>query len=102
MIKSIATLPKPSLKEALGLIGLALPIGATVGVVDVIFGKGLLFLSEYRDHHLFLLLPFLALAYFVTSAAAYMVSHRHSIYSYQKVVMINLKDMTVNQMDLKK
>lgn len=62
MIKSIATLPKPSLKEALGLIGLALPIGVAVGVIDVIFGKGLLFLSEYRDHHLFLLLPFLALA----------------------------------------
>ncbi|MFZ8209494.1 chloride channel protein, partial [Streptococcus pyogenes] len=62
MIKSIATLPKPSLKEVLGLVGLALPIGGAVGVVDVIFGKGLLFLSEYRDHHLFLLLPFLALA----------------------------------------
>lgn len=41
MIKSIATLPKPSLKEALGLIGLALPIGVAVGVIDVIFGKGL-------------------------------------------------------------
>ncbi|SQB56555.1 chloride channel protein [Streptococcus dysgalactiae] len=26
------------------------------------FGKGLLFLSEYRDQHLFLLLPFLSLA----------------------------------------
>lgn len=62
MIKSIATLPKPSLKEVLGLVGLALPIGVAVGVVDVIFGKGLLFFSEYRNQHLFLLLPFLALA----------------------------------------
>lgn len=53
MIKSIATLPKPSLKEVLGLVGLALPIGVVVGVVDVIFGKGLLFLSEYRNQHLF-------------------------------------------------
>ncbi|SQB56562.1 chloride channel protein [Streptococcus dysgalactiae] len=43
MIKSIATLPKPSLKEVLGLVGLALPIGVVVGVVDVIFGKGFCF-----------------------------------------------------------
>ena len=44
MIKSLSGLPKPQIKRALSLIGLALPIGLLVGMVDAIFGKGLLLL----------------------------------------------------------
>ncbi|GAA0061098.1 UNVERIFIED_CONTAM: chloride channel protein [Streptococcus canis] len=61
MIKSLSGLPKPQIKRALSLIGLALPIGLLVGMVDAIFGKGLLLLSAFRDQHLLCFLPFLAL-----------------------------------------
>lgn len=44
----------------LGVIGV--PIGAIVGVIDVIFGKVLLQLTSIREMHPIVLLPFLAVA----------------------------------------
>lgn len=41
---------------------LAVVIGVCVGVVTAIFGHGLLFLNEFRDAHLYYLVPFLGVA----------------------------------------
>lgn len=40
----------------------ALPIGLIVGAIDAVFGRVLLAIGSFRDAHLALLLPFLALA----------------------------------------
>ena len=40
----------------------AIPIGLIVGVIDAVFGRTLLAIGSFRDAHLALLLPFLALA----------------------------------------
>ncbi|ACG62115.1 chloride channel protein [Streptococcus equi subsp. zooepidemicus MGCS10565] len=40
----------------------ALLVGVMVGVIDTVFGQGLLFLSAVRDAHLIYLLPCLAFA----------------------------------------
>ena len=37
-------------------------IGVIVGVIDVVFGRVLLFISDFRDQHSLLLLPFLSVA----------------------------------------
>lgn len=37
-------------------------LGVIVGLIDAIFGRVLIGLSEYRDHHLFYLVPALPLA----------------------------------------
>lgn len=49
-------------KECLLYGLLALILGAVIGVIDAIFGKGLLAISELRTAHLSWFLPFLALA----------------------------------------
>lgn len=41
---------------------LAVIIGIIVGVVTAVFGHGLLFLNEFRDAHIFYLVPFLGVA----------------------------------------
>ena len=40
----------------------AIPIGLIVGVIDAVFGRTLLAIGSFRDAHLALLVPFLALA----------------------------------------
>ena len=40
----------------------AIPIGLIVGAIDAVFGRTLLAIGSFRDTHLALLLPFLALA----------------------------------------
>lgn len=40
----------------------AIPIGLIVGAIDAVFGRALLAIGSFRDAHLALLLPFLALA----------------------------------------
>lgn len=40
----------------------AIPIGLIIGAIDAIFGRALLAIGSFRDAHLALLLPFLALA----------------------------------------
>lgn len=39
----------------------AIPIGLIVGAIDAVFGRVLLAIGSFRDAHLALLLPFLAL-----------------------------------------
>lgn len=43
-------------------LGLATFIGLLVGVIDTVFGRVLLAIGDFRDHHLLMTLPFLALA----------------------------------------
>ena len=40
----------------------AILLGVLVGLIDAVFGRVLIGLSEYRDHHLFYLVPALPLA----------------------------------------
>lgn len=41
---------------------IAVPIGILAGLVDTVFGRTLLWLTEIRSHHVFWLLPFLGVA----------------------------------------
>ncbi|GAA5355996.1 voltage-gated chloride channel family protein [Streptococcus uberis] len=56
---NISELKIVNLKETTLLSLFALVIGLVVGVIDFIFGKGLLDISAFRDNHLIMLLPFL-------------------------------------------
>lgn len=56
---------KHATKTYCGLLimgAVALPIGLIVGAIDAVFGRVLLAIGSFRDAHLALLLPFLALA----------------------------------------
>lgn len=58
---NISELKIVNLKETTLLSLFALVIGLVVGLLDFIFGKGLLDISAFRDNHLIMLLPFLGL-----------------------------------------
>ena len=56
---------KHATKTYCGLLimgAVAIPIGLIVGAIDAVFGRALLAIGSFRDAHLALLLPFLALA----------------------------------------
>lgn len=56
---------KHATKTYCGLLimgAVAIPIGLIVGAIDAVFGRTLLAIGSFRDAHLALLLPFLALA----------------------------------------
>lgn len=56
---------KHATKTYCGLLimgAVAIPIGLIVGAIDAVFGRVLLAIGSFRDAHLVLLLPFLALA----------------------------------------
>ena len=56
---------KHATKTYCGLLimgAVAIPIGLIVGAIDAVFGRTLLAIGSFRDTHLALLLPFLALA----------------------------------------
>lgn len=40
----------------------AIPLGVVIGAIDTVFGKGLLWISQFRSDHIFWLVPFLAFA----------------------------------------
>ncbi|WNZ92481.1 chloride channel protein [Streptococcus iniae] len=54
------TVPELAIKDKLVLCAYGLFIGFLVGVMDYIFGSGLLLISAFRDKHIAYLLPFLA------------------------------------------
>ena len=56
---------KLALHKHLILAVLAILTGLVTGVICAVFGKGLLFIEEFRNNHLVLLLPFLAPAGFL-------------------------------------
>lgn len=62
MMKPIKNNQDISIGDNVYLALAALLVGVMVGVIDTVFGQGLLFLSAVRDAHLIYLLPCLALA----------------------------------------
>uniref|UniRef100_UPI003F6DF806 chloride channel protein n=1 Tax=Streptococcus hillyeri TaxID=2282420 RepID=UPI003F6DF806 len=62
MLKGIKDGNDLTLKETFLTCLLALFIGVLVGVIDTIFGKGLLLISEIRTEHFFYLIPFLGIS----------------------------------------
>lgn len=62
MLKGIRESESLTLQETLLMSLLALIIGSIVGFIDTVFGRGLLFISEFRTEHLSYLLPFLGIA----------------------------------------
>ncbi|MBQ0059810.1 MAG: voltage-gated chloride channel protein, partial [Lachnospiraceae bacterium] len=54
-----------ALKEYRDTIIIALiciPLGAVIGAIDAVFGRVLLAITAFRGEHIYLLIPFLALA----------------------------------------
>lgn len=62
MMKPIKNNQDISIGDNVYLAFAALLVGVVVGVIDTVFGQGLLLLSAVRDAHLIYLLPCLALA----------------------------------------
>lgn len=49
-------------RSAILYVLLAVIIGGLIGIVDAIFGRGLIYITEFRDSHALYLIPFLTLA----------------------------------------
>ncbi|XOW23084.1 voltage-gated chloride channel family protein [Lactococcus lactis] len=49
-------------RSAILYVFLAVIIGGLIGIVDAIFGRGLIYITEFRDSHALYLIPFLTLA----------------------------------------
>lgn len=45
-------------RSAILYVFLAVIIGGLIGIVDAIFGRGLIYITEFRDSHALYLIPF--------------------------------------------